>query len=435
MDEWEAWEDNAYDFLERHARGAVYPIPDPKINATKFNAQIRFMIRLYFCLCKFVNFYPTFARSNAARPRPVFPPTNGMGHRVQQGQGQEWPPLTETELLRLQRGLLRYEMFCRLIGIPSVAASCNRRVCDAVIRVSRWSYASQCWVLNPFSDLLPIDEVEEMVCASIYVSHLYDSLRWSSLEEFYDHVLSLSQGRGDSVLDEGGSNIRKTAKRWLSHTQRDILDFGSLETYSIFDWTESVSRLGLVFLDRVTKSTAAKRRDLMRSAFNNLLESYDDSFLWRDWDDVVNERSTAHGFSLGLGPHCNSMIQTSSSNSSITDLMNVHGGAHRLRLLGWVFFDDRSKLRSLGIPHHATVSTMLEWLNKAENQDFNQNWYKDDVPHEVLETLFTKKEWEELVMRKYTPKDRRDDYQAMSQFVAGARAVVDFSSTQLPHLD
>ncbi|KAI7774059.1 hypothetical protein LA080_009420 [Diaporthe eres] len=143
----------------------------------------------------------------------------------------------------------------------------------------------------------------------------------------------------------------------------------------------------------------------------------------------------ANGNAFGLGPHCNSMVQTASSNHSITDLMNLCGGTYRLRRLGWVFFDDRSKLRSLGIPHHASVSTMRVWLNKTENQEFNQHWYKRDIPHEVLETLFTEQEWEELVIKKYTPKDHRGDYQAMSQFVAGARAVVDFSSNQLPRLD
>ncbi|KAK7697278.1 hypothetical protein SLS64_013712 [Diaporthe eres] len=315
VDEWDAWGYNAYDFFKRHARGAVYPIPDPKMNSTKFNAQIRFMVRLYFCLSKFVNFYPTFARNNAARPQPVFPPTNGMDHRVQ--EGQEWPPLTETERLRLQRGLLRYEMLCRLIGIPSVVASCNSDIYHAVI--SRRSCSSRIWMQNRFSGILPIDEVEEIVCASIYVRTLYHILHWSSVEEFQNHVLSLSQGRGDSALDKGGSDIRKTAEYWLSHTKDQIFDFDSLGTY--------------------------QRRDVMR------------------------------------------------------------------------------------------ISTMCVWLNKEENQHFNQQWYERDIPDKVLETLFTEQEWEELVIKKYTPKDHRGDYQAMSQFVAGARAVVDFSSNQLPRLD
>lgn len=431
VDEWDVWGRNAYDFLKRHARGAVYQIPDRKMNSTKFNAPIRFMVRLYFCLSKFVDFYPTFARSNAVRPQPVFPPVIGMDHRVQ--EDQEWPPLTETERLRLQRGLLRYEMFCRLIGIPSVVASCNRDICDAVI--TRRGISSRIWLQNIFSGILPIDEVEEIVCASIYVRYLYHSLRWSSLEEFHNHVLSLSQGRGDSVLDNGGGDIRKTAEYWLSHTQDQILDFGSLGTYGMFDWTESVSRLGLVFLHRMTKSTPAERRDLMRSAFNNILELCHDSFLWCHWDDVVNGSFAPNGIPFGFGPHCNSMVQTSSSNNLITYLMNMRGGTLRLRRLGWVFFDDRSKLRSLGIPHHATVSTMRAWLNKAENRDFNQHRYEREIPHKVLETLFTEQEWKELVMKKYTPKDRRGDYQSMSQFVAGARAVVDFSSNQLPRLD
>lgn len=432
-EEWNAWGHNACGFLKSHARGAVYPIPDLKIDATKFNAQIRFMIQLYFCVSKFVNFYPTFARSNAARTRPVFPPTNGIGPQAQ--EGQEWPPLTETERLRLQRGLLRYEMVCRLIGIPSVAASCNRDVFDVTFTNQGSSFAHHTWVLSPFYEMLPIDEVEEVVCAFIYVKDLYDSLRWKSFEEFHNHVLGLSQNRGDGLLDKDGSDARKTAGHWLSHNENQVLHSSSLELYRTFDWKESMSRLGLVFLDRVARSTLAERRELMRSVFNKLLRPGDANYLWRHWDDIVYEPSMAERRSRGVGPHCNSLIQTSSSGCAIAETIHIYGGDHRLRRLGWVFFDDKSKLRSLGLPSHAGYLAMRDWLSKAENRGPNLSLIKPKMPDSALAARFTEREWKEVVMEKYSTKDRCDDYQAMSQFVTGARAVVDFTSTQLPHLD
>lgn len=253
FDELKAWEQNAYSFLQSHGRGAVYPTPSLTMGVTKFNAQIRFMVQLYFCLSKFVNFYPTFVRSNASRTRPVFPPKNGLGQQNQ--QAQEWPRLNNTELLRLQRGLLRYELFCRVVGLPSIALSCNRHLRDGVISTSSASLASQIWVFNPFSDKLPIDEVEEIVCASIYVRDLYDSIRWNAFEEFHNHVLDLSQGRGDSGLDKDGNDERKTAEHWVSQSEGQILDFRYLKPYSVSDWTESMIRLGLVFLDRLTRAS------------------------------------------------------------------------------------------------------------------------------------------------------------------------------------
>lgn len=432
-EEWDAWGINACEFLKSHARGAVYPIPDPKINTTKFNAQIRFMIQLYFCVSKFVDFYPTFAQSNAARTQPVFPPANGIDHRVQ--EGQEWPPLTEIERLRLQRGLLRYEMLCRLIGIPSVAASCNRDVCDVALTDRGSAFARHIWGLGPFFEMIPIDEMEEIVCASIYVKDLYDSLRWKSFEEFHNHVLRLSQDHGDGVLHKDGSDMRKTTGYWLSHTEDQVLNFRSLELYRTFDWKESMSRLGLVFLDRVARSTLGERRELVRSMFDKLPRPGDTSYRWRHWDDIFYERCTADGCFHGVGPHCNSLIQTSSSSYAIIEIINIYGGHHHLRRLGWVFFDDKSKLRSLGLPHQAAYFTMRDWLDKADNRGPNLSLLKPQMPDSALAARFTEQEWKELVMDKYSTKDRRGDYQAMSQFVAGARAVVDFTSTQLPHLD
>lgn len=420
-----------YSFLQRHAHGVAYPTPSLKMGVTNFNAQIRFMVQLYFCLSKFVNFYPTFVRSHASRTRPVFPPKNGLG---QQNQiDQKWPQLSNIELLRLQRGLLRYELFCRLLGLPSIALSCNRDLCDAVVIASSISVPSQIWTSNPFSDILPIDEVEEIVCASIYVTDLYDSLRWNAFEEFHNHVLGLYQGQVDSELDKDDNDERKTAEHWVSQSEGQILDFRYSKPYSVSDWTESMTRLGLVFLDRLTRSSIAERRELMRNVFNNFLRPCHPSFLWRYWDDVVYERCTAEGFNLGVGPYCNSMLQASTS-SSIPKLIDMDEH-HRLRRLGWVFFDDKSKLRSLGLPHHARASTMRRWFKKPENLRLSEFPLEPKMPDSALAARFTEQEWNEQVMEKYSFKDRREDYQAMSQFAAGARAVVDFTSTQLPHID
>lgn len=53
--------------------------------------------------------------------------------------------------------------------------------------------------------------------------------------------------------------------------------------------------LGLVFLDRVARSSLADRRELMRSAFNIFLEPHHVSYPWSHWDDAVYERCKAVG--------------------------------------------------------------------------------------------------------------------------------------------
>lgn len=436
VDEWDAWERIVFGFLQSHARGAVYETPGPKMNVTKYKAQIRFMIRLYFCISKFVGFYPTYVRSNASGARPGFPHTDRLGQGAQLGESQEWPRLTDIELLRLQRGLLRYEMFCRLVGLPSIAASCNRDVLyDVITYRSSGSVAAMTWVTNPFSELLPKDEVEEIVCASVYVRDLYHSLRWDLFEDFSNHILDLNQSRGDDVVEKDDSDTRKTAKYWLSQTQGQVLDFRFWHSCDTTNWTESMSRLGLVFLDRMTRSTVAERGELMRCIFNNVLRPGQEHFLWEYWEDIVDKRPTAEGSALELGPHCNSTIRISSRNSETINLIAAYGTANRLRSLGWVFFDDKSKLSSLGLPHCVRASTMHDWVRKEDDRNSSDFPDKPDVADMALDARLTQKEWNELVIEKYSVKDRRGDYRAMSQFVAGARAVVDFRSTQLPHID
>lgn len=432
-DEWEVWGKSAYDFLKSHAGGAIYPTPDPKMDVTEFNAQIRVMVQTYFCLCKFVNFYPTFARSNAARTRLVFPPPNGMGQRVR--QSQEWPPLTNTELLRLQRGLLRYEMCCRLIGLASIAVTCDYNVASAMIYNPHSDFMPRVWASNPFFKLLPVDEVEEIFCATTYVRDLYDSLRWKFVTEFPNHLLSVDQGRGHGVHGRDGSDTRKTAGYWLSQGKSQILGISSLAPGRLFDWKESMSRLGLVFLDRVTRSTLQERREIMRNTLNMILGLYEYRLIGAYADDITHVSRAAEGLSDGFGPHCNSMIWTSCSNSSITELIHTDYDLCRLRRLGWAFFDDKSRLRSLGLPRHTGASTIRGWLKRAENRRHTPFPLRPKIPDSALAALFTEKEWEELVMDRYSPKDRRYNYQAMSQFVTDVRAVVDFTSTQLPHID
>lgn len=430
--EWDNWEQEVFRFLQSHAHGAVYPTPDPKENVTKFNAQIKLMVKIYFCLSKFVNFFLTFAQSNA---KGVLPPTNTLAQRVQ--DGLEWSPLNEIERLRLQRGLLRYELYCRLVGLPSMAASCNRDVYGVVVFRNTSLALSELWWGNPFPELLPIDEVEEIICASIYVKGLYQGLRWTLLQDFHNRVLDSHQGRDIDLLNtDPGEAGKKTVEHWLSQTGNQILDFESLEQYGKYYWTDSMSRLGLVFLDRVCRSDLADRRELMRSAFNVFLSRQGNNcnYLWRYWDEVVNERCMWPGPEVKIGPYCNPMVQTAINNDSITTLVDQFG-ARRLRSLGWVFLDDKSKLRALGLPYNAKASTMRNWVDKTDKEKDTWPPRPPKIPLSALTARFTEEEWKEMVMDKYAPKDRRGDYQAMSRFVAGARAVVDLTSDRLPQID
>lgn len=423
-------------FLKSHTGGATYTLPDPKTDTTKFNAQIRFMIQLYFCLSKFVNFYPTFAESIADRE---VPPTASLGQQVQGGQESwKWPPLNGTELLRLQRGLLRYELHCRLVGLPSVALSCNPDAYEAVVLLRITSRPRDLWVGNPFCRFLPIDEVEETISASIYVKELYSSLRCSVFEDFCERIADSNHGHNKGMLsNDDAEKTRKTAIHWMTQPEGQILEFGSLPTYSTFEWRDTMSRLGLVFLHRMTTSTLAERTELMRSAVSNMLAPQLDPFLWRCWNNVVRRPRGHWNVSRvrEVGPHCNPIIQACTRDAELIDLIATTEIDDRLRSMGWVFFDDKLKLDSLGFPQHANSFGFEEWLPRIELDMADVSSLGWGIPDSASASRFTEEEWMEMVMERFSDKDYRDDYQAKSRFVARVRAVVDLTSTRLPQIN
>lgn len=429
--EWKIWQENAVDFLRSH-RGANYFLPNPRTNSADFKAQIKFIVRLYFCLTKFVNFYPTFARSQATGTRFSFPDAAQ--------DDNELPPLNETELLRLTRGLLRYELYCRLVGISSVTAFQIRQVLATIGRPGPQLPAQNynVWTENPFTRVLPVDEVEEVICASVYIHGVYESLHCNFIEGFQNAILEFSHTVNEEARDKDRSDVEnKTVREWL-------WDNG-LDYYLLPDCCDGGfgSRLGLAFLDRVTRSTPTDRREFMRGAFHTfgrpdaLFPRRYDNFLRNFGYSILARLGSLPGngtASLELGPHCNPFFQTFITHDAtiwlLTDdrsypILNI------IRRMGWVFFDDKSRLRSLGLPDDYMPFSIDDW---ASGKSWNPApFFNAKISRSALATSLTEDEWRE-VMEKYSPKDRLHDFQAISRFVDGARAVVDFTSDKLPQL-
>lgn len=261
--------------------------------------------------------------------------------------GPEWPPLNDTELLRMQRGLLRFELCCRLIGMPSMATYPNTRVYDAVA-APRPYRIREIWELNPFGHLLPVDEMEEVICASEYVHSLYSRLRSSFLDDLQEEVLDLNQSRG-----KDDSNLKKSnpVEYWMSLNPFEPLKGTYLPGRP---QGEFATRLGLVFVDRVIRSTPKDRRDLMRTDFQAFgRPEYGDRFLLDSWCDIVYGRGfdpQQDPFSpFEVEPHCNDILKTCSIDPAATQLL-ARTYQTSLRRKGWEFFDDQFKIRSLQLP-------------------------------------------------------------------------------------
>ncbi|KAK2604134.1 hypothetical protein N8I77_007089 [Diaporthe amygdali] len=397
IEEWRAWERGVRSFLKRHARGAVYPTPDPHVDIINFKIQIGFMVQLYFCLSKFVNYYQIFVQSIAGRTWPAVRPNRRI-EQVQ--QDHDWPRLTATELLRLQRGLLRHEICCRLIGLPSQDLRSNEdfsaHLANELVKPQHPGH-DQLWWLHPFDDLLPIDELEEISCASVYLMGLFQTYLKDNREELRNHLLVLAQGCGNQalgkdIIDEKMETVGDLLLQ--AQDQHPMLHFDLFKYDPARNWAQRMSQLGLVFLDQ-------------RSS------SLEDEFYKKP------------------GPYCSPMTKNFILNGITID--DIHPDkTDCLRALGWVFFDDVSKLRYLGLQPDVNASTMLTWLDEARcHRDFWPS-LRLELPASLRSKCISKDDWHEKVITKYSGKVGWDEYKAMTRFVAGIRAVVDFNSTQLP---
>jgi hypothetical protein len=306
--------------------------------------------------------------------------------------------------------------------MTSFAAVCNEELyVDASIALTSEQF--EFWYGNPFCSLLPVDEVEEIVCASVYVGDLYCSLHVSFIEEFENVILDTNQNAVKGVPENGMSGSKKkTVEEWLSN---DDLAWYT----STWHQGELGSRLGLVFLGRVIQSTLADRRGLMRSTFHAFRGLLCDTFLQPHWNRFHKRRVVMEGGSLELGPYCNPMLRTFSNDERLIQMLGSYA-TFSLRRLGWVLLDDLSRFRALGLPLEAKAS----WFTDEALQQIEPRLHRA-MSSSALTVLLTEDEWRNLSAKNYTRRDRQDDFEAMTRFVAGARAVVDLTSNQLPRMD
>lgn len=323
-------------------------------------------------------------------------------------------------------------MCCRLIGLLSQDLSINKdfidQLADDLVKPQHPGHR-ELWWLHPFHDLLPIDELEEISCASTYLIGLFQMYLGDIRAELLNRLLVLAQGNGNQALYEDGTDEEmETVGNLLpqARSQHPMLRFNLRTEYLARNWAEIMSQLGLVFLDRMTKSTAADQRDLMRNTFTTCHGLYAPEFQrLSSFDRRFNNRH---------GPYCSPMTK-----SFIINRLDIDGidadKTDCLRALGWAFFDDLSKLRSLGLQLDGNASTMRTWPTEArENNDF---WPSISlkIPASSMKTFISKDDWHEKVIAKYSSKYHGNNYHAMTRFAAGIRAVVDFNSTQVPTFD
>jgi hypothetical protein len=179
------------------------------MNITEFRSQVTFITRLYFCLDKFVSFYPTY-RSIAC---PI----------CRSQQERDWPFRTDTELLWLKRGLLRYELCYRLVGRPRKDISNVELVYNASPNTDGTRHAN-IWIENPFQHLLPMHELEEIQRASSYLEGIHEMYSSHLDEEALKCLPVVAQTCGDSLVQEIRAGMAEARTLRCQRRQLEIQD-------------------------------------------------------------------------------------------------------------------------------------------------------------------------------------------------------------------
>lgn len=290
---------------------------------------------MYGTLKRFIRDYQSFVRSILTGHPPPLSDLDPSFRRQEARLSQGWPPLSETEAIRLQRGFLRYELCSRLNAIPKwtthIIQEEDNPIDDFDESLSKLEY-------------LPRWEEEEIRCVWTYVLRQYQVLVQEVVAEFRCDVRRLSRKARHAPDDE------VILAPDISHEQL-ICEFFPR-------WAGDMSTLGLPMLQQILRSGFDDQRRFLKNTTFELMPTVEQAlFLW--------ETNPLHSQRRGQKWYKNPDMARSAS-SIFTPVMNALAHWRRrygktlqavgteLKDIGWVFWEDRERLKSLGWPDSDT---------------------------------------------------------------------------------
>lgn len=354
-----AWENSRYrawptifeDFFVQHFENVrtaklsgvqQYSAPQP---ADK--DQINYIISMYGTLKRFILDYQTFVRSVLTGNPPPLSNLDPFFRRQEFPQEtQDWPPLTENEATRLQRGFLRYELCSRLNAIPAWQTSIMQWDDDPYLMGM-----PDCCVLgfhNSLSPFLQRWEEEEIMCVWVYVDRQYKVLVQDILDEYRSDIRRLSRkARGAPA---GKLTLAPEINTWFEGTL-------------LFErWTYNMSCLGLPILQQVLRSAFDDQRRFVRNTSFETMPELGGSLFLEDapvnrpgdeWSSHPTFRAfvnlpTTNGANSTFIPVAKRLAQWQRRDHPRSS--SVFKIEKALQETGWVFWEDARRLLCLGWP-------------------------------------------------------------------------------------
>ncbi|KAK3689127.1 hypothetical protein B0T22DRAFT_167129 [Podospora appendiculata] len=386
------WSAKAKAFAQAHlgdeTQYAWPPSPDKLVS----------LFRLANILDSFITHCLEFFWSSAAHNKPTLcrlPATEPPNPAVL--------PMRPGERRALQRGMLRYEMMCRLFSIPywysvlDFHATAYRNPNDMWVARKRGYTAAAC-----LEEHLPEREIEEVLAISQWVQGQHRLLLTDVRRELetvaraFERRRSAERTPGHTTPTRAirayiyGDQLHETAMRYLESPKSHL---GGV------DYKNIACGLGLAFLhgvltDRGTNTTADGRTNLLRFVAGTLAPIMDGL---EQEIDAMNENRHTETFTV-LPPASNG-----SRWDPTAEWMAANGPApgtasklnrHRLRQVGWVFWDVARRPRAaaawLWDPAPPTGVPMLTYAGPR---------FGDRDIRMLRQCRVTTAEWEDILRR------------------------------------
>lgn len=417
---WQAWRDVAHDFFKDiinaadHVRSGDHmeehrwctlktsKIPT-EVELEAFKKKVQSLVTMYGTVQRFAKDFQAFS-FNVAQGRQA--DLQKLDFSNPPDDATQWPPLSPGEQVRLHRGLIRYELCCRLLGIPFML-----RTTDISMDHDFDEDDPYCIV----KDLMPSWELQEILAIRAYVQRKYDLLHLNIQNEFLVDVQSLDKrilGSASTAVKDG-ENIENTVSeieeclspvtcvsRWR---QVDRVIEGST------DCVESMSRLGLLALQYILRSDAEP----------NLHTTIVDWTFWRpqrccvgrdecvshsDWVYPQGHRRGQTSVSLtGANPVFRA-VQFQKGKLDRRDYESLEKGTRRLQELGWVFWEDRSRISALRLPRDEDDQRRRKYQVARHFRDdvYKQIQYEaENIIEQAGGALVTNADWNSIIVQKY----------------------------------
>lgn len=318
---------------------------------------------------------------------------------------KQWPALCPSEQMRLQRGLLRYELLCRLLGS-----------CPEVRNVTEINF-------NPYTDHGPFEVVEdfmspwesqEILAVRAYVRYKYELLHLNTQSEFLVDVRRLDQRSCNSPSEV----INDAADKQLPVSKGELPQFHILASWTDLrrvmgyprHWADSMSCLGLVALQNILRSDAESRAKL-----HGVSVIWIKSLPLRKWlspehpasyfGRVQRERRRRGQTTWplrGANPVFLAALKQTDELDSIGG-KSLYRGMIRVLELGWVFWEDRTRLSTL----HLLLDNIMKHPEQRLARHFTDETLRP-IEYDVKSLLYrakgaliTEEDWNNFIIPKY----------------------------------